>query len=361
VSIVAGADAVSDELSNTRRRRGTSPTLADVGALAGVSAATASRVLNGTGRHVAETLRRRVLAAAEQLDYVPNAHAQALMRPDARAVGVIAFDVNNPYFTEIIGGILDVAAETDRLVTIGNVFRDPRTELRYLSLLRSQRVGSLVLTGSGWTDPDHVRRLQARLDGFRAAGGRVVLIGRHNLTGDVLLPDNVGGGGAAARALLGLGHTRIGVISGRDDMTVTADRLRGFLEPCEKAGHPVAPERIVPGNFTTEGGASAMIALLERAPDITAVFCLSDAMAVGALRVLSHRGIDVPREISVMGFDDIALAGNLTPALSTVRVPLVQLGETAMQLLLEPEPGESRTRHFPTELRLRGTTGRAPR
>jgi LacI family transcriptional regulator len=348
---------VSDEASNNHRRRRTSATLADVGELAGVSTATASRVLNGTGRHVAQALRRRVLAAAEQLDYVPNAHAQALMRPDTQTVGVIAFDVNNPYFTEIIGGILGVATRTDRLVTIGNVFRDPETELRYLALMRSQRIGSLVLTGSGWTDPEHVVRLQARLDGFRAAGGRVALIGRHDITGDAILPDNDGGGGAAARALLELGHTRIGVVTGRTDMTVTVDRLRGFLGPCAAAGHPVPPQLIVAGNFTTDGGASAMIALLERAPDLTAVFCLSDAMAVGALRVLRHRGIDVPGQISVIGFDDIALAANLTPALSTVHVPLVELGEAAMRLLLEPEPVEPRTLHFPTELRLRGTTG----
>jgi LacI family transcriptional regulator len=123
----------------------------------------------------------------------------------------------------------------------------------------------------------------------------------------------------------------------------------------------VPQERIAPGSFTTDGGASAMISLLERAPDITAVFCLSDAMAAGALRVLRHRGIDVPGRISVMGFDDIALAAHLTPALSTVRVPLVQLGEAAMRLLLEPEPAEWRTQHFPTELQLRGTTGHAPR
>jgi LacI family transcriptional regulator len=275
-------------------------------------------------------------------------------------VGVIAFDVNNPFFTEIIAGILDVAARSDRLVTIGNVFRDPQTELRYLSLMQAQRVGSLVLTGSGWTDPDHVARLQTRLDGFRASGGRVVLIGRHELTGDVLLPDNQGGAGAAARALLGLGHTRIGVITGREDMTVTVDRTLGFLRVCEEAGHQVAPERVVPGGFTTEGGASAMIALLEHDPGITAVFCMSDSMAVGALRTLAHRGIDVPGRMSVVGFDDIALAANITPALSTVHVPLVRLGETAMELLLQPEPEAPRTRYFATDLRLRGTTGPAP-
>ena len=346
---------MSDEASKNHRRRRTSATLADVGELAGVSTATASRVLNGTGRHVAQALRRRVLAAAEQLDYVPNAHAQALMRPDTQTVGVIAFDVNNPYFTEIIGGILGVGDpdgparhDRQRLPRPGDRAALPRTDA--LAAHRLARAHGQRLDGS------RVRlRLQARLDGFRAAGGRVALIGRHDITGDVILPDNEGGGGAAARALLELGHTRIGVVTGRTDMTVTVDRLRGFLAPCAAAGHAVPPELIVAGNFTTEGGASATIALLERAPDLTAVFCLSDAMAVGVLRVLRHRGIDVPGEISVIGFDDIALAANLTPALSTVHVPLVELGEAAMRLLLEPEPVEPRTLHFPTELRLRGT------
>jgi len=218
--------------------------------------------------------------------------------------------VNNPYFTEIIAGILGVTASSGRLVTIGNVSRDASTERRYLGLLRSQRVGSLILTGSGRTDPEMVSALQLRLDGFRAAGGRVALI--------------------------------------------VGDR-------CAAAGHPIARERVVSGHFTRDGGASAMLALLETAPEITAVFCLSDAMAVGALSVLRQRGIDVPRRMSVVGFDDISLAAELTPALSTVRVPLVQLGEAAMRMIIDGDGGRPRTEHFATELRLGGTTGSAPR
>jgi LacI family transcriptional regulator len=143
-------------------------------------------------------------------------------------------------------------------------------------------------------------------------------------------------------------------------MTVTVDRVDGFAERCAAAGHPIAPERIVAGNFTRDGGASAMIALLEAAPDLTAVFCLSDAMAVGALSVLRHRGIDVPGRVSVIGFDDISLAAELTPALSTVRMPLAQMGEAAMRLIIDTHRDGPRTEHFATELRLRGTTGPAP-
>jgi len=335
-------------------------TLADVAAAADVSIATASRVLNGDGRQVSEKLRTRIHAAAERLDYVPNAHAQALMRVDTRSVGVLAFDVGNPFFTEIIEGIMGVAAGADRLVTIGNVSRDPATEIRYVDLLRSQRVGAVILTGSGRVDPDPVTRLQTRLDAFRATGGRVALIGRHEVEGNRVVPDNRGGAAAAARALLEFGHTELGVIAGPADMTVTVDRLAGFLGHCAAAGHPVAPERVVPGLFTREGGAAAMRTLLDVAPSITAVFCLSDAMALGASGVLRERGVEVPRRMSIIGFDDISLAAELTPALSTVHVPLKEMGAAAMRMLLEPSGDGPRTERFAAQLRLRETTGPAP-
>jgi LacI family transcriptional regulator len=335
-------------------------TLADVAAAADVSIATASRVLNGDGRQVSEKLRTRIHAAAERLDYVPNAHAQALMRVDTRSVGVLAFDVGNPFFTEIIEGIMGVAAGADRLVTIGNVSRDPATEIRYVDLLRSQRVGAVILTGSGRVDPDPVTRLQTRLDAFRATGGRVALIGRHEVEGNRVVPDNHGGAAAAARALLEFGHTQLGVIAGPADMTVTVDRLAGFLGQCAAAGHPVAPERVVPGLFTREGGAAAMRALLDVAPPITAVFCLSDAMALGASGVLRERGVEVPRRMSLIGFDDISLAAELTPALSTVHVPLKEMGAAAMRMILDPGSDRPRTERFAAQLRLRETTGPAP-
>jgi len=333
-------------------------TLADVGRLAGVSPATASRVLNGTGTRVAESLRERVLAAAAELDYVPNAHAQALMRRDTQTVGVLAYDVNNPYFVEVIAGIFGIATETGRLVTVGNVGTRADAELKYISLLRSQRVGAMILAGSGRTVADHNARVQSQLDAYRAGGGRVALIGRHLVEGDNVVADNIGGGAAAAQALLDLGHVEVGVIAGSPEMTVTADRLRGFTDVYARAGHPIPPERVVSGQFLREKGIVAMASLLERAPGITAVFCLNDAMAFGALRLLRERGIDVPGRMSVLGFDDIPMSSELTPALSTVHVPLRELGRTAMRMLLEPPSEEPRTVRMPTSLRLRGTTAR---
>ena len=350
---------MTDPLNDTNHHRLRPATLADVGALAGVSSATASRVLNGDGRRVADHLRVRVLAAAEQLDYVPNAHAQALMRVDTRTVGVLTFDMNNPYFVEICTGIFGVAKETGRLVTLGNVGGVPDDELRYVALLRSQRVGSLILTGSGSTDPEHNAGMRAQLDGFRGAGGRVAVIGRHGVDCDAVRPDNVGGATAAAKGLIELGHTDVGVISGSSTVTVTEDRVGGFVDVFAAAGHPIAPERVVPGNFLREGGAQAMATLLQRAPGITAVYCINDAMAMGALGFLRERGIDVPGRVSVMGFEDTVLSREITPALSTVHVPMTEMGEAAMRLLLERRSDEPRTVRFPTRLCLRGTTASA--
>jgi LacI family transcriptional regulator len=333
-------------------------TLADVGRLAGVSPATASRVLNGTGSRVAEPLRERVLAAAKELDYVPNAHAQALMRRGTQTVAVLAYHVGNPYFTEITSAIFSVASETGRLVTIGNVGTDPAAELRYIELLRSQRAGGLILAGSGRHNPEHNARLEAQLDLFRAGGGRVAFVGNQGVPGDVVAPDNRGGGAAAARALLELGHTHVGVVASDTTMMVTDDRLHGFTDVYAEAGHPIPPERIVLGYFLPDRGAEATAQLLDRAPDITAIMCLNDAMALGALRLLHERGIDVPEQMSIVGFDDISLARVVTPALSTVHVPLAEMGETVMRLLLEPPSDTPRTVHLPTRLCLRETTAR---
>jgi LacI family transcriptional regulator len=333
-------------------------TLADVGRLAGVSPATASRVLNGTGSRVAEDLRVRVLAAAEELDYVPNAHAQALMKRNNQTVGVLAFDMTNPYFVEVTSAIFSVAAETGRLVTLGNMGTDAERELSYIGLLRSQRVGSLIFAASGRANPEHNLRVQAQLDGFRASGGRVAFIGRHLLEGDHVAVDNVGGAALAARELLDLGHTDVAILGGSLEMTVTRDRLYGFTDVYAEAGHPIPPERIVSGDFLLEGGTTAMATVLDIAPDITAVYCLNDAMAIGALRLLRERGIDVPGRISVIGFEDIPAASDVSPALSTVHIPLRQMGETAMRMLLEPPDHEPRTVRLPATLCRRGSTAR---
>jgi len=334
-------------------------TLADVARRAGVSLATASRVLNGSTRIVSDQMRDRVVAAARELHYVPNAHAQALVRASTSTVGVIVHDVGDPYFAEIIRGIQRSAAEAGRLMIVCNSYRDPQRELDYVRLLQMQRVEAIILAGSGLDDRAYSRELSEQLDSFAAMGGRVAVIGRHNITADAVVPDNAGGARALARLLLDHGHRRFGVIDGPPLLTTSRDRRDAFVQTLVEAGIRVPPGAIEPGDFTRDGGAHAALELLRRDPAITAIFALNDVMAIGALAGLRSHGVAVPGQVSLAGFDDIPIAADVTPALTTVHVPMEQLGAQALLLALAHEDA-LRVIHVATEMVLRDSVGPPP-
>jgi LacI family transcriptional regulator len=334
-------------------------TLAHVAERAGVSLATASRVLNGSARTVTESLRARVLAAAQELSYVPNAQAQALARSSSSIVGVLVHDMSDPYFSEILRGIQRAATEANRLVLTCNTYRHLDGEIEYVRLLHAQRVEALILAGSGLDARKYSQDMAAQIDAFTAAGGRAIFIGRHQIPGDAVLPDNVGGARVMGRLLAKLGHRRIGVINGPPLVTTSRDRLEGFRSGLRDSGVNLFPEQIAEGDFSRDSGLRATGELLERQPDITAIFALNDVMAVGALAALRERGITVPDQISVVGFDDIPLASDVTPALTTIRVPMQDLGARAMALALEPSGSELRVEHLATELIIRASSGPA--
>src|SRR6266508_702381 len=203
-------------------------TLADVARLAGVSQATASRIVNGSDKLVTDELRTRVLRAVAQLQYVPNAHAQQLARADRTAVGVIVHDVSDPYFAEITRGLQRVATAHGRLVMICNSYRDPDRELEYVELLRAHQVAAIILAGSGYHDAAFTRSLNLKLDAYVRAVGRVTVIGRHELFGDSVMPENEIGGYLIGAEVFGLGHRKVGVIAGPAVLTTTTDRLAGL-------------------------------------------------------------------------------------------------------------------------------------
>lgn len=331
-------------------------TLTDVAKRAGVSPATASRVLSRSSYGVAEGLRERVLAAAAELSYVPNAHARALANNSTSTIGVITGDVSDPYFSEIVRGIQRVAGEAGRLVTICNTYRDPAWELSYVELLHAQRVEAIILAGSGLDNRDHNRKMAARLEAFEGSGGRVSLIGRHQLAGDNVLPDNFGGARTLGEALLGLGHRRFGVISGPLLLTSTYDRTAGFRAALDKAGVDLPPEYVVESDLSRDGGMRAAAELLELEQLPTAIFAMNDQLAIGVLAAFCERGVAVPDQVSLAGFDDIPVTRDLTPQLSTVRLPLVEIGERAMRMALAPGGSGLRVEHLAAEVILRAST-----
>ncbi|RQX59683.1 LacI family transcriptional regulator [Micromonospora chalcea] len=297
-------------------------TLEDVARAADVSLATASRALNG--RRVTPHLHDRVLAAAARLAYTPNAHARALAGASHRSVGVICHDVTDPYFAAVAGGVMRVAADNDLLVMLASTFRDPEREIAYVSMLRAERAPAILLIGSGFEDPRWDRALAAELTPYLDGGGRVA------------------------------------VLSGPSELTTVADRFGGFRDELAAAGVTLSPAAVAEAEFTRDGGYQAMTELLGRGLDATCVFALTDVMAVGAYAALRDHGLSVPGDISVAGFDDIPIVRDLTPPLTTVALPLRQLGEKAMELALTENPGRRRRiTRLPAEVVLRASTAPA--
>jgi LacI family transcriptional regulator len=337
-------------------------TLEDVARAASVSPATASRVLNGTAK-VRDDLRERVQDAAGRLAYAPNAHAQALAGASRRTVGVICHDVSDPYFAVIARGIMRVAADNGLLVMLASTFRDADREVAYVSMLRAQRAPAILLIGSGFEDKAWERALDAELEPYLRGGGRVAVVSRHrSLRVDSVLPENRAGAAELAKALLEMGHRRFAVLAGPRRLSTVADRIGGFRETLEAAGVHLSEEDILEAGFTRDGGYDAMSRLIARGLRATCVFAVTDVMAIGALSALRDNGLSVPGDVSMAGFDDIPIVRDMTPPLTTVALPLEQLGERAMELALRENSGRRRRiLRMAGEVVIRASTGRVPR
>ncbi|MEU6710393.1 LacI family DNA-binding transcriptional regulator [Nonomuraea sp. NPDC046802] len=331
------------------------PRLIDVARAAGVSLATASRAMTGSSGVSAE-VAAQVQAVATRVGYVPNSHARALAGGQASMVGLIVHDVGDPYFGEIARGVLRETDSRGYLALISQTERDPRAELARVRALRAHRVTSIVLAGSGYVEARTEHDLAAELRSFTAAGGRAAVIGRHHLQVDAVLPDNAGGGATLMRHLLELGHRRLGVLGGPANLTTVEDRLAGLRTAATAAGLDWRAVPVVHGDFTREGGAEATARLMRAHPGLTAVVALNDPMAVGALSWLLNGGHRVPEEISVAGFDDVPVARDVYPALTTIRLPMLAMGRQALELVLQPPAARPRRRRTRHELVVRAST-----
>lgn len=333
------------------------PRLMDVADLAGVSIATASRTLSGTGA-VSPELTRRVLEAADTLRYTVNPHARSLAGGLTSVIGLMVYEIDDPYFAEVAGGVIQVASEHGWSVQVSHQDREAASDLAGVRLLRSQRVGALVIAGSGYRDAAKNATVNAELEAYARSGGRLVAIGRRDLVCPTVLPDNVGAARVAAEHLIALGHRRLGVVSGPAGLTTVVDRGRGIGQAARAAGiTDVAWEHAA---FTRDGGRAATARLLDARPDLTAIIALNDSMAIGALSMLRERGVPVPTAVSVTGIDDVQVAQDLAPALTTVRLPMAHMGRAAATLALRPHEGEPTVVGVEHELVVRASTAPPP-
>jgi DNA-binding LacI/PurR family transcriptional regulator len=295
---------------------------------AGVSMTTVSHALNGT-RFVAEETKQRIFAAVERLKYEVNSVAQSLKSDKSHAIGLLITDISNPFFTSLVRGVEDVANRAGYSVILCNTDEDSEKELSYLRMLRRKRVDGILLAPTGTRQPF--------MDAVVEGGFPVVCIDRRSPGApcDTVLVDNVGGARAAVDHLIDLGHRRIGVISGLAPVGTSSERLAGYREALRAHGLREDPALVQEGNSRLDGGYHRMLELLDLPTPPTAVFTTNNLMTLGALGALQARGVGVPDDVAVVGFDDFEWAVVLRPRLTTVAQPTYEIGETAARLLLE--------------------------
>lgn len=309
-------------------------TIKDVARRAGVAPSTVSRVLAGSARISVET-QERVRAAMKELNYHPNAIASSLARRSTGTIGLIiarpaeqAFA--NAFFPEVIRGIGTVLQPEGYNLLLSTTANFQEERQACLRLLRQRRVDGVILTS--------VRSRDRLVGDLLAEDFPFVLIGRGPEGKPVtwVNNDNVAVGAMAVAHLIGQGHRRIALINGPDDLVVCLDRRQGYLNGLAAAGLPGRPEYLREGGFTREGGYRAMGELLDLPEPPTAVFCVDDPTALGALFCLRERGVPCgPGGVALVGVNDDPLAGLITPGLSTVRIPILEMGATAARLLID--------------------------
>lgn len=332
------------------------PTIRDVAERAGVSITTVSHVVNRT-RKVEPATAARVEAAIEELGYRPNALARSMRRGTTHTVGVVVPDIANPFFGDLARSLEDHMFEAGYSAIICNSDGDEEKEARYLEVLQSKQVDGLLLVAASHPSDG--------LLGIVERGTPAIVVDREldALAVPQVLVANSEGGKLAGRHLLELGHRDIGVIAGPGGLGTSARRLDGLRAALAEGGLDLPPERVVLGDFRAASGRAAMEGWLGREARPTAVFAENDLMAIGALSAAHAAGIDVPKQLTVVGFDGIAFGADVTPPLTTVAQSADAMATAAIDLLMErlrDPAAEPRTVELPVSLEVRGSSAPPP-
>jgi LacI family transcriptional regulator len=334
-------------------------TIQDVATQAGVALGTASNVLNHPDR-VAPATRKRVQETIERLGFVRSAAGYQMGGGTSRCFGAVVLDASNPFSTETIRGLEDAVHQQGSVVVVCSTDGSPDRESRYLGLLEEQRVQGLVITPA--------TRSLRHLETLRARGTLVVLLDRRSRNGEFcsVSVDHARGGELAARHLFDLGHRRIAFINGPLHLSQCAERRRGMRQAARQADLPIE-ECIIEYTIdpiTAFEQAEATVDKFLAVPDRpTAVVCVNDRIAFEVLRALAERRVRVPRDMSVVGYDDVDFAAMLSPALTSVRQPKYELGRAAAQLIIaetvDPHHRHCDIRFEPELVERQSTTARA--
>jgi LacI family transcriptional regulator len=308
------------------------PTMEDIGRRAGVSASTVSRVINQSVA-VYPATEERVRAAIEELGYRPNLLARSFRRRVTHTIGLLVPDNSNPFFAEVARMIEDAGFREGYSVILCNSDLSMDKQTAYLDVLLAKRVDGLILVSTGLISsgggPDPIQRvLEANVP--------CVAVDRDlgDLPVDQVLVDNERGGYLAGRHLVELGHERIACIVGPSDVTPSAGRFAGFEEALAEASPKLEPVTNIMSNGRYDGGEAAVRELLSLGVSFSALFVFNDLVAIGAHGALRRAGIRVPEDVSIVSFDDVALASAVYPPLTTVAQPIAEIADLSVRLLI---------------------------
>jgi LacI family transcriptional regulator len=302
-------------------------TIGDVARAAGVSTATVSRVLNDHPR-VNPDLAARVRKTMRDLSYQPSGAARTLRTRQSRVWSLVLSDIRNPFFTDMVRGIEDVAYGAGYSIILCNAEEDPAKEAAYIRLALAEQVSGIILV------PAHFE--MGDLTAAKKQGVPVVTVDRRSSAGDLdsVLVDNVAGASAAVTHLIDNGYRRIACITGPLTTTTGGDRLHGYRRALAKSSVPVDPAFVRTSNFKEAGGYEQMLALVALDPSPDAVFVANGLMTIGALRAIADSGLAIPDDMAIVGFDDMSWAKLIHPPLTAVAQPTYDLGLETGRLLL---------------------------
>lgn len=337
-------------------------TVRDVAARAGVSASTVSRVLGGT-YPVAKATRARVMRAVRDLDYVVNAHARALGGSTNKTVAFVVDDVTGPFYAHIARGVEEQAAVEGRLCMLCTTHGDPQRVLAVVETMREQRADAVIVVGGAWEDKAYQDRMTHFAHALDRVGSRLVLVGRpplgNGVPATVVDYDNEGGAFAMTTHLLSAGHQRVAFVGRIPGLSTSTQRISGYTRAHEMLGLRPDPALIINGSYSRSHGYQATRELVRSGADFSAVFAATDMVAAGVLQALREAGVRVPDDVAVSGYDDIPLAIDVYPALTTVNIPHEELGRAAVRLALHrDEFPESQHHVLGTHIVVRDSTRR---
>jgi LacI family transcriptional regulator len=322
------AQSFAQSFANNTTRRCSIVTMRDVAERAGVSVTTVSHVINET-RNVNPSTRQRVEEAMHYLGYQPNVLARSLRKGKTHTIGIILPDSTNPYFAEVVRGVEDSSFSQGYSVILCNSDNDLEKELLYTNVLLEKQVDGIIMVAAG-SSGEIVHYLQDR-------DVPLVLVDRRlaNIEADYVLANNLKGGLLATNHLIDLGHQAIACIAGPVDVELSRERVAGYRQALETAGINICERWIVEGDFQYQSGYDAARVLFEGEPQPTAIFACNDLMAIGAYRYAHEKDYQIPKQLSIVGFDDVSLAAYTNPPLTTVRQFKHKMGTLAARLLLE--------------------------